>query len=82
MSRNRLHITKLEEFAEWLASQGWERQEPKGEWEVLRMHLHGEYIIVHTRKHATEHLTLHGNGELWFSHWMRRRKIEESRRAS
>ena len=34
--RSRLHITKLEDFKEWLIKDGWVIEKPKGTWEVLR----------------------------------------------
>lgn len=35
-NRNTLAVTKLEDFREWLLTHGWEIQETKGFWEVLR----------------------------------------------
>ena len=35
-NRSTLAVSKLDDFKEWLKQDGWELQEPKGEWEVLR----------------------------------------------
>ena len=34
--RHRLHISKFEDFKAWLLKDGWDIEEPKGTWEVLR----------------------------------------------
>lgn len=69
MSRNRLHVNELEAFAEFCASKGWTRQEPKAN-EALRMR-HPEWrdpLIVHRRSSASSggelvHLTTWNNSE-------------------
>lgn len=35
-NRNTLAVSRLNDFKEWLKTDGWEMQEPKGFWEVLR----------------------------------------------
>ena len=35
-NRNTLCVEKLDDFKEWLISDGWEIQQPKGYYEVLR----------------------------------------------
>ncbi len=35
-NRNTLALKSLPQFQAWLADNGWEVQEPKGKWEVLR----------------------------------------------
>ena len=35
-NRNILAVTKLDDFKSWLISDGWQIQEPKGDYEVLR----------------------------------------------
>jgi hypothetical protein len=80
MSRHRLHVTKLEEFAAFCEAHGWTRQPLKGAYEVLRMtHSTKHPLIVHTKLEnrsggLPEHLTLHGTAESMFSQWMRERK--------
>lgn len=58
--RSRLHINKLEEFKEWLVKDGWEIQEPKGTWEVMRARKAGRQnpLIVYTKMNAKEHLSV------------------------
>ena len=68
-ARNLLHKNQLEDFASWLEKRGWIRNDPKGEYEVLRMwhRQHKQPIIVH-EKLATnaggtvQHLTVWGMG--------------------
>jgi hypothetical protein len=77
MSRHRLHVKKLEEFAAFCEKEGWTRQPLKGEYEVLRMtHAKKHPLIVHTRlqTHAgndVQHLTLHGTAESMFSRFVK-----------
>lgn len=58
--RSRLHISKLEDFKEWLEKDGWEIGEPKGTWEVLRARKSGRQnpLIVYTKMNAKEHLSV------------------------
>jgi hypothetical protein len=77
VSRYRLHVSKLEDFATWLERIGWTRAEVKGDYEVLRMtRIGSKPLIVHTklataRGNAPVHLTLHGVAEQMFSNYMR-----------
>lgn len=79
MSRNRLHTSKLEEFAAYCERIGWTRVAPKGDYEVLRMtRIGSDPLIVHTRlaTHAggaPVHLTLHGVAERMFNGYLRTR---------
>lgn len=58
--RSRLHISKLEDFKEWLIKDGWNIEEPKGTWEVLRARKTGRKnpLIVYTKIDAKEHLSV------------------------
>ncbi len=58
--RSRLHINKLEDFKEWLIKDGWDIEEPKGTWEVLRARKSGRNnpLIVYTKMDAKEHLSV------------------------
>ena len=58
--RSRLHISKLEDFKEWLVKDGWKIEEPKGTWEVLRARKAGRQnpLIVYTKMNAKEHLSV------------------------
>lgn len=61
-NRNTLHINHLEEFTEWLKKDGWELQDTKGEYEVLRARKPGKKhpLIVYKKAGAKEHLTVRG----------------------
>lgn len=58
--RHRLHISKLEDFKEWLIKDGWDLEEPKGTWEALRARKSGRKnpLIVYTKMDAKEHLSV------------------------
>lgn len=59
-NRHTLHISKLEDFKKWLVKDGWEIEEPKGIWEVLRARKFGRNnpLIVYRKADAKEHLSL------------------------
>lgn len=59
-NRHTLHISKLEDFKEWLVKDGWEIEEPKGIWEVLRARKSGRqnHLIVYRKADAKEHLSI------------------------
>lgn len=59
-NRHMLHINKLEDFKEWLVKDGWEIEEPKGNYEVLRARKAGRKnpLIVYTKTDTKEHLSL------------------------
>jgi hypothetical protein len=77
MSRHRLHVDKLEQFAKYCEAQGWARVATKGEYEVLRMTKGTQPpLIVHTKLathagNAPVHLTLHGIAERLFTSFIR-----------
>ena len=58
--RSRLHITKLEDFKEWLIKDGWVIEEPKGTWEVLRARKENRRnpLIIYFKMNAKEHLSV------------------------
>lgn len=78
MSRHRLHLTKLDAFAAFCESQGYTREPAiESAYEVLRLRKAGTpAVIAHAPVRATQHATLHGNGERMFSKWMRERAKE------
>ena len=59
-NRHTLHISKLEDFKEWLVKDGWEIEEPKGIWEVLRARKSGRQnpLMVYRKADAKEHLSI------------------------
>ena len=59
-NRHMLHISKLEDFKEWLLKDGWEIEEPKGIYEVLRARKAGRSnpLIVYRKADSKEHLSL------------------------
>lgn len=67
-SRNRLHLTKLDEFVRFCESKGFTREQPiTSAYEVLRLRKPGSpAVIAHKRDRATEHATLHGIGDRMF----------------
>jgi len=73
--RSDLHVNKLGDFALYLMCNGWVAEEPRGEWEVLRMR-HKDTpspLLIHKSKHTTVsgHLTLHGSSDRWYRKWRR-----------
>lgn len=67
--RNRLHVSKLEDFRQWLISDGFTILEPQGLYEVLRAAKpsHKHPLIVYRRTASNsggplEHYTVAGRG--------------------
>lgn len=58
--RRRLHISKLDDFKKWLTTDGWNIEEPKGTYEVLRARKAGRKnpLIVFQKTDAREHLSV------------------------
>lgn len=59
-NRHRLHISKLQEFEQWLLEDGWTIEKPKGVYEVLRARKPGRQnpLIVYQKANAKEHLSV------------------------
>ncbi len=60
MPRDRalLHLSKLDDFAAWMAKSGWVREPTKGTYEVLRLTKTDETpLIFYSRANAREHAT-------------------------
>lgn len=81
MSRSRLHVNSLDQFAQFCESHGWVREEPKGFYQVLRMRHPSclDPLIVHKRLtnsagNELVHLTLHGHSETMVSRYLRYKK--------
>ena len=76
-SRCTLHKSKLLEFQDWLESLGWNKEQCKGDYEVLRMRRDkGEIITIYDRSNAIEHYTTFGMGNRFVHKWLRGRKHE------
>ena len=62
-NRHILAITKLDDFRDWLIADGWEIQDTKGYYEVLRARKQGRRnpLIVYKRLDAKEHLSVSDN---------------------
>ena len=76
-SRNQLHLSKLEEFAAFCETQGFTRDAPKGEYEVLRMtRAKGEPVIVHAKLGAKEHATTWGMSARMYIKWRRSKRTQ------
>ena len=59
-NRSMLHISKLEDFKQWLVEDGWKIEATKGIWEVLRARKSGRRnpLIIFTKMDAKEHLSV------------------------
>lgn len=59
-NRHTLHVNKLEVFKEWLIKDGWEIEEPRGCYEVLRARKQSRRnpLIVYRKADVKEHLSL------------------------
>lgn len=57
-NRHTLHINKLEDFKEWLVKDGWEIEEPNGNYEVLRARKPSRRnpLIIYRKADVKEHL--------------------------
>ena len=53
-----LHKNKLEKFKQWLELDGWEIQDNKDLFEVIRARKDGRYLIVYRRLDASEHYSI------------------------
>lgn len=59
MSRNLLHVSKLDEFQAWLTKVGVEHRPGRGEYEVLQVKTKkGTWQCVFRRHEMTEHFTV------------------------
>jgi len=56
--RNRLHISKLDDFKNFLIQKGYEIKEIKDCWEVLRAKKDKDTIIIYSKYEAKEHLSV------------------------
>lgn len=77
-SRCLLHKTRLEEFRDFCASQGWVLEPTKGDYEVLRMRHKDvkEPLMVHEKSGAKEHLTTWGYSQKWVQKFLRNKPKE------
>lgn len=79
--RSRLHLNKVEQFAEWAVANGYVREDPKGAYEVLRLRkivAHGKpklAPLLYFRHLTGEHATSWDAGTHLVNRWLRERKV-------
>lgn len=77
MSRNQLHITKLDEFTSFLDAQGIDHRAGKGAYEVLQVRLKaGGFGAVYRRHEMPEHYSVDRRLESLVARFCRQRKQE------
>lgn len=74
MSRNRLAVTKLNDFVDYCVALGWESRPTKGHYEVARLKRGKQITIVYARSKNDAgsdltHLTLDRVGDVLFWQW-------------
>jgi hypothetical protein len=79
ITRALLHLTKIDEFAEWATARGWERLPPRGHYEVLRLRYDqpGERPIIFYRREGSDHATIgwdQGKGHALVKLWLQERR--------
>jgi hypothetical protein len=52
-----VHVSKIEEFKEWLRSRGYNIEDPKGFYEVVRARKPGRAPVIFHKRDRTDHLT-------------------------
>ena len=57
-NKHLLHKNSKDDFIAWLVKDGWEIEEPKGEWEAIMAKKPKRRIIVYNRLEMKEHLTV------------------------
>ena len=75
-NRNRLSVTKLDDFVDWCVSEGWESEPVKGDWEVARLKRDAKRAFVWKRASnlagtALQHLTMDRYADVLFMQWKR-----------
>ena len=84
LTRALLHLSKIDDFAEWAATKGWVREPTKGIYEVLRLRKKGKPkpLIFH-RRDSARHATIgwdQSPGHSLVRQWLRDRKQNERTR--
>ena len=84
ITRALLHLTKVEEFAAWAETQGWERLPAKGVYEVLRLRKNhpGAKPTIFYRRERSDHATIgwdQGQGNALVHRWLRERREGEAK---
>ncbi len=79
--RHTLHLSKLDEFAEWAKSKGYLREETKGTYEVLRLRHYegGKPLLFYARASAVEHASSQRDGLVLVRRWIKAKKQSEER---
>ena len=73
-SRDRLHLSKLEDFRAWALVQGYRAEPTKGDYEVLRLRKGTEAPLLFWWHHGGEHVTTDARSETLVSAWLRSRR--------
>ena len=63
-NRHLLHKNRIQDFKDWLEENGWQLQEPKGKYEVVRAvnkSIQNVPLIVYTRQDSPEHYSVSDN---------------------
>ena len=72
-TRDRLHLTKLDAFAAWALTQGYQRERSKGDYEVLRLRKDGEMPLIFWMHYGGDHATTDARSERLVRQWFRER---------
>ena len=70
-SRDRLHLTKLDEFAAWAMHQGYHREPTKGDWEVLRLRKDEDAPFIYWEHIGGDHATTDQRSERLVRQWLK-----------
>jgi len=81
MSRNQLHITKLEEFKSWLDTQNIQHRAGKDFYQVLQVKSPNGFACIYQRNDMKEHYTVDYRLEKIVSQFCRSRNEPKNHRA-
>jgi hypothetical protein len=79
-TRELLALSKIEEFAAWAETQGFNREKPRGYYEVLRLRITGQPPLIFFTRLTTlsggtpQHATSQSEGTKLVHRWLRSRK--------
>jgi hypothetical protein len=82
-NRELLALSKLDEFAAWAATQGFQREPTKGLYKVLRLRIPGQPPLIFYTRSTTlaggkpQHATAQYDGAQLVRRWLRSRRFAE-----